>query len=555
MSASVRAAVVALAVAALAATACGSNDSSNDPGAAAAGSSGSSGSGSGSGGASGTAGASGSAGDDGGAGASGTGGAGLPDASPDGLDDAAEDGGDAAPDAPPDASADAGPDGPGGPNVCGDGWRDPVAEECDDGDGLATPDSCNAQCQVMDLLAMPLPSGASPVYRTIGSGRHAIAAGDSGFAVPFLSHHGAPYTLHVKLFGPTGKPLAGVVDLTTMATGEIDEANAVLAALPGGKYAVAWTELNGDGALRGVTLRIVDSATMTAGPRIVVNTTTAGNQQEPDVAWTGSEIVVVWTSLGLTAPPKGDVRVRRFSAAGTPIGGEQIVSPNDTDGDASLLPFGGDVAVGWRHSAGQAQVRIRVGADMWSTGFSTYGPNTEQPALVELDATHLLALFTHPSVYGGVNKLFGTVLDTTTATTTELQEFELPVLASGYAGYDRYEPSVARVGSRIYVAWRSKGPPFDYDELWLKELAWEPATATLDLSALEIPLPRWPEHRVGMQKLPSLAAAPLWPEGALATVWQDQAKVFGSVEAPHDFIVTFMPTPVVRIDSDGGLGK
>ena len=38
--------------------------------------------------------------------------------------------------------ADAGPDGPTGPNVCGDGWRDVLTEECDDGNSVAT-DACS----------------------------------------------------------------------------------------------------------------------------------------------------------------------------------------------------------------------------------------------------------------------------------------------------------------------------------------------------------------------------------------------------------------------------
>jgi hypothetical protein len=130
-------------------------------------------------------------------------------------------------------------------------------------------------------------------------------------------------------------------------------------------------------------------------------------------------------------------------------------------------------------------------------------------------------------------------------------------MAIGFELYDQTRPALARVGDRIYLAWRSGSVGgLTHPELWLKELGWSASTATLDLSNEEIPLPRAPEHSKGFQETPALAAAPLWPQGALATAWRDEGNVFGSIEGDPDVLVEFIPTPVLRLpDTDGGLGK
>ena len=112
-------------------------------------------------GAAGMSGAGGSAGSGGAAAAAGTGTGGdaAADAAPD--SDAAVDAGadvdvDASVDASADAEAgmDAAVDAPVS-QFCGDGIRDPITEECDDGTGSLPADSCSLDCRVTDVLAVP----------------------------------------------------------------------------------------------------------------------------------------------------------------------------------------------------------------------------------------------------------------------------------------------------------------------------------------------------------------------------------------------------------------
>jgi hypothetical protein len=90
----------------------------------------------------------------------------------------------------------------------------------------------------------------------------------------------------------------------------IDEANPVMAALPGGKYAVAWSDFDGDGSDLGVALRLLDAAGE-LGSLTAANAQTEFSQLNPDMLWTGSELVVVWEDYS-DAVSGPDLRYRRF---------------------------------------------------------------------------------------------------------------------------------------------------------------------------------------------------------------------------------------------------
>jgi hypothetical protein len=484
-----------------------------------------------------------------------------------GTVDAADDA-PAAEDAPGDVSAepaeDAGPDGPTGENVCGDGWRDPIDEECDDGNGSNPPDSCSSDCRVTDLLPVfgPMPeAGTIPdkMHRKLGLGRHPIGAGDAGFAIAFVDYLKVPADINLKLFGPKGAPLPGII---TLASGmnQISDADPVVAALPGGKFAVAWTDANADGDGRGIAFRIVDPAVPPTSQPGHANTVTAQNQEAPDILWTGSEIVVVWQDAATTGPMNlSDVRARRFSSSGTALGSEDVAATLLRETQPALARFGSGWAVAWRAQstvAPEESIGVKSGSAVWSVGPFMPGPIFERPALVELDATRLLVVFSETTIVGGQNvpRLRGALLDTQAP--GSVQRFSIEPLIAGYSALPQYEPNVARVGDRIYVAWRSAGiKSWPDGEIWLKEVHWSSAGATLDLSGVELEIPREPAHRVGPQRRPALAAAPLWPEGALVTAWEDFGQVFGAIEGTPDFVVSFVPTPILRIEGDGGLGK
>jgi len=64
--------------------------------------------------------------------------------------------------------------------------------------------------------------------------------------------------------------------------------------VPGGKYAVAYTDFNGDGDELGIALRIVDPEIAPTGTPAHANATTIFSQYDPDVIATSSGLVLAW---------------------------------------------------------------------------------------------------------------------------------------------------------------------------------------------------------------------------------------------------------------------
>jgi hypothetical protein len=132
--------------------------------------------------------------------------------------------------------------------------------------------------------------------------------------------------------------------------------------------------------------------------------------------------------------------------------------------------------------------------------------------------------------------------------------FDIAGIAMGVNGLAQDHPNVVRVGSRIYLAWRTEAALGDAraEELWLKLIGWNANTSMIDLSSAEIPLPRWAQHRVGDQRRPALAAGVLSPEGSLVIAIDDLGKVFPG-EGNGDPAVQQIPLPLLRLPGDGGI--
>lgn len=439
---------------------------------------------------------------------------------------------------PPDASTDAPVS-----QFCGDGIRDPVTEECDDGNASAS-DSCSA-CFVQDVLLVPGPGsdgGVPPkVSRRLGEGRHPVAGGDSGFAVAFVTSLPAPVSLGLELFDAPGVPSTPPVTVAVDASVTAN-AHPVVAAPQGGKYAVAYTDLNADGDGLGVALRSVDAATQQVGSLVRVNTTKTFGQHDVDLVWTGTELVAAWVDDSKLPTSGADVRMRRFNASLAPVSSEEILanSPAQESGVA-LATFGSGWAAAWRSaSAGAETIVVKTPGALWSVPVASPGPAEDKPALAELDATHLLLVFSE----GTPARLRAAILDTANQTT--VTSFPIPPAVAPYstdASLAQSHPSAVRAGSRLFVAWRSALVSGDAkaEELWLKELDW--ASPTLDLSKAELTLPRWPSHLADDQRRPALATT---GSGALATAWDDYGRVFGAVEGTPDVVAELIPLPLLR---------
>jgi hypothetical protein len=454
------------------------------------------------------------------------------------------------------------PDGPPGPTRCGDGWRDSATEECDDGPGSSA-DFCDDTCRVRDVLIAPnvAPDGAlRPPGRVLGQGRHPVAAGSSGFAVAFVSREPEP-AVKLRAFEPHSAPLGDAITVSS-GTAVIDASAPVVGALPSGAYAVAWTDLNGDGDLRGIAFTIVNPAQPTnVPPASFVNVQRRFSQDAPDLVVTDSEIVVTWRDDAdiATAP---DLRYRRLSHSGTPLSAadETLVQTKAGEGNAVLARFGSSWAAAWRSGdpAGEI-IQVRAGNSAWSVGpFLQGGAAEDKPALVEIDSTRLFLVFVErawgDSGAQPTSRLRCAVLDTAAPGRVDalplaprVEPWSLdPALA-------QEQPSAARAGDTLYVAWHSGRVIGDAraQESWLKRIDVRHAAGgvTLDFSTPEVELPREAAHSPNDQRYPALAAGAVPGSAAIVAAWDDYGRSFGTDQGAPDVAVELIPTPILRLSA------
>jgi RHS repeat-associated protein len=261
--------------------------------------------------------------------------------------------------------------------------------------------------------------------------------------------------LTLSTFDPNGVPLLNAIDVAAGTTPILD-ANPVVAALGGGTYAVAWTDFGGDGDELGIAMRTVDATTGTLGPLGYANSATAFSQYDPDILRVGSTVVVAWMddTDAINGP---DLEVRTFDTnlAPPPKSPEVALAASpDAEGNVALAPFEGSWAAAWRADAsGLETLHAKAGSVSWTVGPIVGGPADDKPGLAELDATHLLLVFTEetdPLSTGvpSVPRLRGAILDTSHPGETS------------YFGNQRFDYRWDEVG-RLVEALRWDGAPGD----------------------------------------------------------------------------------------------
>ena len=499
----------------------------------------------GAGGAAGSAGIAGAAGAAGGS--SGTGGAGGSAASASGGSGGINPGDGGTAGVLPDASSDAPADSDAGPvsTVCGDGIRG-IDEECDDGN-TSNDDACTTSCFVNNFLSVAPAvndSGKPASGRYLGEGRHPVAADSDGFAVAYVEPGFAPPRVALNAFDPKGLRIGNPLLVSTGTKSKpLLFSSPVVAALPGAKYAVAWTDFDGDGDALGVALRLVEPPNAPSGEPAHANKTTVFSQSDPDVLWTGTELVVAWVddSDAVKGP---DLRYRAFDAAINPksTSDQTLADSANAEANVALGMFGSTWAAAWRAttSTGSETLEAKSGTTTWSVGPHAPPGTEDKPALAELDALTLLVVFTvGDNGSGAGSKLRGALLSPSAPGGTAAIALDTGLTAA------QSHPNAVRVGSRIYLSWRGAAASGDpkAEELWLREVLWNGSTITL---GTPLRLPRWDSHTSGDQRFPAFAASPLAPEGALVTAWDDYGLVFGKDEGAPDVVVELIPVPIVR---------
>jgi hypothetical protein len=421
-------------------------------------------------------------------------------------------------------------------------------EECDDGTGTAL-DACTPQCQTRDQ-----PAAAGPkTDRAQGAGRHPIAGLDTGFINTYIEFPTDEAAIGATLFNVWGQPQHHVN--VSDGASPIDEANPVAAALPNGAYAVAWGDFDSDGSDLGVALRKVQGDGG-VGPLGVANGGHEFSQLNPDMVWTGSQLVVAWEDYA-DAANGPDLRYRLFDADLNPLSDDTALAASALPEAAVALTAFND---GWAASYREGTVDGKENVVVWAAnktfrlGPVLGGPLDDRPALVALDATRLLLVFsagTDPNATGVYNvpRLRYSIIDTTSALAPTFQSLDpLNDLLTSNTQIAQLSPSAAQGPDPgtdgVYVAWRSEGRPGDAagDQIWLKYLSW---TATLEsklsLGEPERLIPRVAESTIGDQRRPELANVALPPSGAVAIAWDDYSHSQGSDAGDPDVAVHYAP--------------
>jgi hypothetical protein len=418
-------------------------------------------------------------------------------------------------------------------------------EECDDGNEGS--DACTALCQTRDQLAVGVGDNAD---RYLGAGRHPVSGLDSGFINTFVEFSEDEASIGATLFNVWGQATHHVN--VSDGASPIDDANPVAAALPSGAYAVAWGDLDGDGSDLGVALRLVN-ADGSLRPLGAANAAHEFSQLNPDILWAGTQLIVAWEdySDAFNGP---DLRYRLFDADLNPVSDDVTLAASALpEAAVALAPFQAGWAAAYREGTvdGKENVVVRVGPDAFRVGPVQGGPLDDRPALVELDATHLLLVFsagTDPGLTGTCNvpRIRYSVIDVAGASTQASEWLEpLDGLFTFNTQVSHLSPAAERAAEpgSAYVAWRSEARPGDAagDQIWLKYLRWDPVLG-LRVREQEQLAPRICEGSFGDQRTPALARTQLPPEGALAIAWDDYSHSQGPTAGDPDVVVHYAPT-------------
>ncbi|MGH7438112.1 MAG: hypothetical protein ACRENE_20710 [Polyangiaceae bacterium] len=450
---------------------------------------------------------------------------------------------------------------PDGSARCGNGWRDPT-EECDLGDassdgGPLSRAACSATCTVVDLLdeVQLSDGGLANAQRTLGGGRHQLAASDNTFAVATLENPTSTPTVAMTTFTRKGLSRSGAMPISVGSV-VTDQGDPVIAALPCDHYVAAWNDLNGDGDGLGVALRLVTPGTVPSGKLAFANKTTALDQYGPDLLWTGSSVVAAWTDTSnvSTGP---DVVLRTFDLNLDPTSDEQVLANTaDLEGDVTLAAFEGSWAAAWRDDAnGLEQIRVHTGSTDWTVGPAFLPPSVlTKIALVELNSHDLLVGFSigvDPAETGVPNAssmLMAAIVSLASPGTVSAGPVPVNTTVEGAStGLAHAYANAVVAGGLLYGAWWTAGVSGDPngEQIWFAPVA-PSADGGLTPAGSELLLPRTAAHRGGDQRGPAMAVNHVSGGAELVTAWDDLGKGFGQGEGTGDVVVEVVPLPILR---------
>jgi hypothetical protein len=155
--------------------------------------------------------------------------------------------------------------------------------------------------------------------------------------------------------GGFGTPSGAQFRVNTYTTGQ--QYSPAVAKDGSGNFVVAWESYH-DGDLGGIFAQRYDASGTPLGTEFRVNSSTTNLQFQPDVGMSSAgSFVVVWSTFS----PGGTVFLQRYEAGGAPLGGQLQVntySGSNYAGRVAVTPAG-DFVVVWTNNSGSRDVRAR----------------------------------------------------------------------------------------------------------------------------------------------------------------------------------------------------
>ena len=175
---------------------------------------------------------------------------------------------------------------------------------------------------------------------------------NGGFAVTWQSNlqDGSGDGVYTRVFDATGTAVTGEIAVNTTTANDQDDPD--ITALNGGGFVVVWESSNQDGDQTGIYSQRFDNNGVAQGSETLVNTTTADDQFDPSItALNDGGYIVMWDhNTGSTY----ELNAQRFDAGGVAVGGEfqvNTTTPNAQENGAATALTGGGFVVTWESYA------------------------------------------------------------------------------------------------------------------------------------------------------------------------------------------------------------
>jgi hypothetical protein len=200
----------------------------------------------------------------------------------------------------------------------------------------------------------------------------AIAAGDNRFVITWTSEVSGQNESEIKerYFLSNGANLAATTVVHSSTGNHLTHSDVAMSA--SGEYVFTWQADGLDGDRKGIYMAVHDNSyALVLGPT-QVNTTTAGNQQEPRVAMDeNGDFMIVWSSFDQDGDHFG-IYGQRYTNGGVANGGEIAITTNTTGSQdhaaIAVSREGGKYIISWTDNVADGDKSGVYSRTMYSNG-------------------------------------------------------------------------------------------------------------------------------------------------------------------------------------------